>query len=181
MLLTFICCVFFQITFQKCPWFFLYKQLPFYYSQFYYFRRLYGWRNLVWCQMYLWGYISYQALFALSPTSPTPVKYPSVFGISHSSWLKQSWQSFPHQTVCLFWRGSGHRLWFCWGWKEGIAAVRQHRRVKWVSHAAQLPVGRPCTIQPDLCQEKEKPSKPRQPVPLTNPKHPFWPPSLGWK
>lgn len=115
------------------------------------------------------------------PTSQTPVKYTSVFGISHSSRLKQSQQSFPHQTVCLFWRGSSHRLWFCRGWKEGIAAVRQRRRVKWVSHAAQLPVGWPCRIESALSQEKEKPSKPRQPSPLTDPKYPFWLPLPCWK
>lgn len=39
--------------------------------------------------------------------------------------------------------------------------------------AAQLPVGWPCMIQSALSQEKEKPSKPRQPSPLTNPKYPF--------
>lgn len=121
------------------------------------------------------------SLFTLPPTSQTPVKYSSVFGISHSSRLKQSQQSFPHQTVCLFWRGGSHQLWFCQGWKEGIAAVRQRRRVKWVSHAAQLPVGWPCMIQSALSQEKEKPSKPRQPSPLTNPKYPFWLLLLCWK
>lgn len=67
-----------------------------YYS---YFHCVSGWRRLPWCQKHHWGYTSYWALFTLCslcpPTSQTPVKYSSVFGISHSSRLKQSQLSFP--------------------------------------------------------------------------------------